>query len=309
MNLKDKKFLIVIAGPTGIGKTGLSINIAGKLHAEIISADSRQFYRELGIGAAAPTTEQLEAVKHHCVGNKSVKDYYSIYKFEQDVLDILQNIYLKSDTAIMTGGSGLYIDAVCKGVDDIPDIDESIRKDVLHKYREEGVEGIRFEIKKLDPDYYDIADLKNPKRLIRALEVCKMTGKAFSSFRTGLSVKRTFNIIQIGLNRDRKELYDLINLRVDNMINKGLVKEAKALFEHRGLNSLNTVGYKELFPYFEGVYSLERAIDLIKRNSRRYAKRQLTWFNKNKNIRWFHPDDQEGILDYLSLVTGHSSLS
>ncbi len=299
MSILDNKYLIVIVGPTGIGKTELSIKIASRLQTEIVSADSRQFYKDLKIGTAAPTAEQLATIRHHCIGNKSAEDYYSIYMFEQDVLNILAKLYLDSDFAIMTGGSGLYIDAVCKGVDDIPDIDDKIRNDILQKYKEEGIEGLRFEIKRLDPEYYEEADLRNPKRLIRALEVCIMTGKPFSAFHKGIEVSRPFKILWIGLNRDRQELYDLINLRVDTMIKNGLLEEVKSLSKYRNLNALNTVGYKELFPYFDGEYSIERAIELIKRNSRRYAKRQLTWFNRNDEIRWFHPDNSEGILEYI----------
>ena len=295
----DNKYLFVIVGPTGIGKTELSIGIAEKLKTEIISADSRQFYRELKIGTAAPDSGQLKKIKHHFIGNRSIAEYYSIFMFEQDVLKILDNLYSKYGSVIMTGGSGLYIDAVCSGVDDIPDIEEQIREEILKKYEKEGIEGLRFDIKKLDPYFYDSADLKNPKRLMRALEVCVMTGKPFSSFRKGSLVKRPFNIKLIGLNRDREELYNIINKRVDKMIEEGLIEEAKEFYSKKHLNSLNTVGYKELFPFFDGEYPIDRAIELIKRNSRRYAKRQLTWFNKNKNIKWFHPDDEEDIIEYI----------
>jgi len=299
MTSLKNKYLIVISGPTGIGKTGLSINIAKNLETEIISADSRQFYKELKIGTAAPSSEQLSEVNHYCIGNKSINDYYSIYKFEQDVLNILEKLFNKSNTVILTGGSGLYIDAVCLGVDDIPDIDETIRLKVLKKYEEEGIEGLRFDLKTLDPEFYVKADLRNPKRMMRALEVCLMTGKPFSGFRKGLETKRNFKTIWIGLNRDRDELYHIINERVDKMIDDGLVDEAKKFHPLKHLNSLNAVGYKELFGYFDGDYSLEKAIELIKRNSRRYAKRQLTWFNKNKNISWFHPDESHNIINYI----------
>jgi len=302
MNNSARKFLIVVVGPTGIGKTELCINLAIKLNTEIISADSRQFYRELQIGTAAPTIEQLSRVNHHCVGNKSITDYYSIFKFEQDVLGILDNLFTGTRNVILTGGSGLYVDAVCSGVDDIPDIDDDIRLAVLKKFNEEGIEGIRFEIRRLDPEYYNSADLKNPKRLIRALEVCLMTGRPYSSFRTGKIVKRPFEIIWLGLNRERSELYEIINHRVDKMFEEGLLDEARSLEKHKKLNSLNTVGYKELFPYLDGDYSLDKAVELIKRNSRRYAKRQLTWFNKNKLIKWFHPDEINNIIKYIDNI-------
>lgn len=277
----------------------MSIRIAREVDTEIISADSRQFYRELKIGTAAPSLDQLSKVNHHCVGNKSVNDYYSIYMFEQDVLNILESLFNKSDSVIMTGGSGLYIDALCSGVDDIPDIDETIRLRVLKKYEEEGIEGLRFDLKTLDHEFYEKADLRNPKRLMRALEVCLKTGKPFSSFRKGFQTDRNFIPIWIGLNRDRKELYEIINKRVDKMLENGLVDEAREFYPLKHLNSLNTVGYKELFGYFDGELTLEKAIELIKRNSRRYAKRQLTWFNKNKKITWFHPDEFSNIINHI----------
>ena len=296
-----KKKLIVILGPTGIGKTDLSILLAQKLNTEIISADSRQFFRELKIGTAVPDDKQLKAVKHHFIANKSIHDYYNASSFEFEVIDLLKNLFKEKNQVLMVGGSGMYINAVCWGIDDLPDIDMKIRTKLIKKYETEGIESLRFELKKLDPDYYAIADLKNPKRLLKALEITIQTGKPYSSFRTQSTKKRDFSILKIGLTMERDKLYKRIEQRVDNMIEEGLVEEAKQFLAYKQLNSLNTVGYKELFPYFEGEYSLERAIELIKRNSRRYAKRQLSWFNRDKEINWFHPDEREKILDFIQI--------
>ncbi|MCF6240368.1 MAG: tRNA (adenosine(37)-N6)-dimethylallyltransferase MiaA [Bacteroidales bacterium] len=295
----DNKTLIVIVGPTGIGKTDLGIYLAQKLDTEIISADSRQFFRELKIGTAVPDAEQLKAVKHHFIGNKSIHDYYNASSFEFEVIDLLKKRFVEKNHMIMLGGSGMYVDAVCKGIDDLPEIDMEIRNSLIKKFETEGIESLRFELKRLDPDYYAIADLKNPKRLLKALEITLQTGKPYSTFRTKTTKKRDFKIIKIGLNMDREKLYKRIEERVDKMIESGLVNEAKQFIRYKHLNSLNTVGYKELFPYFDGEYSLERAIELIKRNSRRYAKRQLSWFNRDKEIRWFQPDEAEKILNFV----------
>jgi tRNA dimethylallyltransferase len=295
----NNKSLIVIIGPTGIGKTDLSIFLAQKLATEIISADSRQFFRELKIGTAVPDDEQLQAVKHHFIGNKSIHDYYNASSFEFEVIDLLKKLFKTKNQVIMVGGSGMYVDAVCKGIDDLPEIDMEIREQLIKKFETEGIESLRFELKRLDPDYYAIADLKNPKRLLKALEITLQTGKPYSSFRTKTTKKRDFNIIKIGLNIEREKLYERIEQRVDKMIENGLVNEAKQFLAFKHLNSLNTVGYKELFPYLEGKYSLERAVELIKRNSRRYAKRQLSWFNRDKEINWFRPDEREKILNFI----------
>lgn len=294
-----KKNLIVILGPTGIGKTDLSINIAKMLETVIISSDSRQLYKELKIGTAVPTEEQLNAVKHYMIGNKSIFDYYSAGKYELEVLEILKTIFKTKDNALLVGGSGMYIDAICKGIDDLPDIKQDIRKDLCKRYDSEGIESLRFDLKRLDPEFYNIVDLRNSKRILKALEVCIQTGKTYSSFRTETKKARDFNIIKIGLNKDREELYQQIEKRVDIMFKDGLLDEAKGFLGHKDLNSLNTVGYKEIFPYFNNEYSLEEVIRLIKRNSRRYAKRQMTWFKKDEEINWFNPENEQEITEFI----------
>ncbi len=295
-----QKLLIVIVGPTAVGKTDLSIDFAKNYNAEIISADSRQFYKELSIGTAVPTNDQLNSVKHNFIHNKSIHEYYNAYKYEQDVIEFLQQYYKTHDKAIMTGGSGMYIDAVCNGIDLIPDIDDKLRNSLIERMENEGVESLRFELKKLDPEFYKLVDLKNKQRILRALEVCIQTGKPFSSFRTKSKKEREFKIIKIGLNRDREELYDRINHRVDIMIESGLVKEARSVEQYKNAYALKTVGYRELFAHFNGEYDLNKAIELIKRNTRHFARRQLTWFNKDKEIVWFHPDDKSEILEQIS---------
>ncbi len=301
----NNKTLIVIVGPTGIGKTDLSIFLAQKLATEIISADSRQFFRELKIGTAVPDDEQLQEVKHHFIGNKSIQEYYNASSFEFEVIDLLKKLFKTKNQVIMVGGSGMYVDAVCKGIDDLPEIDMEIRKQLIKKFETEGIESLRFELKRLDPDYYAVADLKNPKRLLKALEITLQTGQPYSTFRTQSIKKRDFKILKIGLNIEREKLYERIEERVDKMIENGLVDEAQLFLPFKHLNSLNTVGYKELFPYMEGAYPLERAVELIKRNSRRYAKRQLSWFNRDKEINWFRPDEREKILEFInSYISG-----
>lgn len=294
-----KKILIVLLGPTGVGKTDISIDIASHSGCEIISADSRQFYKEMKIGTAVPSPDQLSLINHHFIGFLSVKDYYSSSLFERDVLKILPSLFEKKNTVIMTGGSGMYIDAVCNGIDNIPDVDPEIREKYTKKYREAGIEGLRIELKLLDPEHYDKVDLKNPKRIIRALEICGSTGRPYSSFLTKKTRERDFKIIKVGINRPREELYQRINLRVDEMIRLGLEDEVKSLLDYKGLNSLNSVGYRELFDYFEGKTTREKAIDLIKRNTRRYAKRQMTWWGKDKEIRWFMADQKKEIISFI----------
>jgi len=294
------KTLIVTTGPTGIGKTDLSIELAQRLKTFIISSDSRQIYKELKIGVARPSEEDLAKVKHYMIADKSIYDYYSAGKYELEVLDILKDTFKEKETALLVGGSGMYIDAVCKGIDALPDADPEIRKNLNEKLEKEGIESLRFDLKKLDSEHYQIVDLNNPKRILRAVEVCIQTGKTYTSFLTKPKKKRDFNILKIGLERDRDELYGRIDRRVDIMIKEGLIAEAEKYYKDRHLNSLNTVGYKELFAYFEGEYNLEEAIRLIKRNSRRYAKRQITWFKRDKEIHWFHPDDKQVIFDYIS---------
>lgn len=298
-----KNILIVILGPTGVGKTDLAIDIAAFFGSEIISADSRQFYREMKIGTAVPPDCHLKRINHHFIGFLSVKDYFSSSLYERAVIKLLPSLFHKNRIVIMTGGSGLYIDAVCKGIDDIPDIDPEIREKYNLKYKAEGIESLRRTLKVVDPDFYARVDLRNPKRIIRALEVFDSTGRRFSDFLTSKHVKRDFNIIKIGLRRERKDLYNRLNQRVDEMIGNGLEQEARSLFDLRHLNPLKSVGYRELFQYFEGSISREKAIELIKRNSRRYAKRQMTWWSRDEEITWYHPDQVNDILVYLKEKT------
>ena len=295
--------LVVLLGPTGVGKTDLSVEIASRLGCEIISCDSRQFYREMSIGTCVPSPGQTEAVKHHFVGFKSINDYYSASLFERDVLQLLPALFRPGGIVIMTGGSGMYIDAVCKGFDDIPDTDPEVRERISKRYREEGIESLRVSLKLLDPDHYRVVDLRNAKRIIRALEICETTGKPYSSFIKNRRTVRDFRTIKIGLNRPREELFGMINHRVDGMIINGLEEEARSLYDMRHLNALNTVGYREFFDYFDGRLSREKAIELIKRNTRRYAKRQMTWWARDKEITWFHPGDRDKILDFIERKT------
>ncbi len=294
-----KKTLVILLGPTGVGKTELCLSLAEELNTEIVSCDSRQFFRELKIGTAAPTEAQMQRVKHHLVGNLSIFDYYSCGRFEIDALKKLDELFLSKDVVLMTGGSMLYIDAICKGIDDIPNVDQELRDSLHERYANEGIDNILSELKLLDPEYYDLVDKKNHKRIIHALEICLTSGKTFSSFRKETAKARPFDIIKIGLNLPREELYDRINKRVDIMFEEGLLEEAKKFYPHRNLNSLNTVGYKELFEYFDGNWELDFAKNMIKQNSRRYAKKQLTWFNRDKDINWFRPDQQKEILSFL----------
>ncbi len=298
-----EKTLIVTAGPTGIGKTDLSIKLALALNTYIISADSRQIYKELNIGVARPSEKDLAKVKHFMIANKSIFDYYSAGKYELETLDILKNIFKEKNTALLVGGSGMYIDAVCNGIDALPDADPEIRKYLTEKYKKEGIESLRFDLKKLDPEHYEKADLNNPKRLLRAVEVCIQTGKTYSSFLTKQNKKRNFKILKICLKRDREDLYERINRRVDLMTKEGLIDEARSLHKFKNLNSLNTVGYKELFDYFDKKHDLEEAIRLIKRNSRRYAKRQISWFKRNNDYNYFSPEDTNKILNFIKRNT------
>jgi len=296
--------LIVILGPTGVGKTELSIELAEHFTTEIISCDSRQFYREMVIGTSAPSEEQLRRVKHHFVRFIPVTEYYSASIYERDVLKLLPELFSRYPVVIMTGGSGLYADAVCRGIDDIPDVDPAAREKYWNLYKEEGIESLRIALRMLDPDYYRVVDLKNHRRIIRALEICETTGRPYSSFLKKEKPRRDFRIVKIGLERPRSELYRRINDRVDRMISEGLVEEAHTLLKYRHLNALQTLGYKELFEYFDGKIPLETAVDLIKRNSRRYAKRQITWWARDKEIKWFNPSQKDHIIMYLESETG-----
>ena len=294
-----EKTLIVITGPTAVGKTALCLDVAKHFHIPIINADSRQIFRELKIGTAPPTEAQMQQVHHDFVGILGLDDYYSASLFEQQVLELLGRQFLSSDYALMAGGSMMYIDAVCDGIDDIPTIDDQTRTTMKQRLADEGLEALCEELRQRDPEYYEIVDRQNPRRVVHALEICLMTGKTYTSFRKREKRQRPFNIIKIGLNRPREELYDRINRRVDQMMADGLLEEAKALYPKRNLNALNTVGYKELFDYIDGRWPLEEAVERIKGNTRRYARKQLTWFKKDENIRWFHPDETETIIKYI----------
>ncbi|HSF55596.1 MAG TPA: tRNA (adenosine(37)-N6)-dimethylallyltransferase MiaA [Algoriphagus sp.] len=297
--MADKKKLILVVGPTAVGKTDLCLNLAKKFKTEIVSCDSRQFYREMNLGTAKPTQEELSQVSHHLINSLSVEEDYDVRKFENDALCILEGIFSRNPIAIMTGGSGLYADAITKGLDEIPDVDPEIRKRIISEFEENGLEWLQSQIEKVDPEYFDQVDRQNPQRLMRALEVYLGTGLKFSSFRIKKTATRPFQIIKIGLDRDREELYRRIDLRMDQMIEAGLFEEAEALFDKRHLNALQTVGYSEIFGYLEGKYDKGEAIRLLKRNSRRYAKRQLTWFRRDSEIHWFHPDQQVEIISWL----------
>ena len=299
MFLKMAKTVFILLGPTGVGKTDLSIRIAQDLNTEIVSCDSRQFFKEMPIGTAAPTQEQLSKVKHHFIGHLSIFDYYSCGKFEMDALEKFEELFKTHDEILMTGGSMLYIDAVCNGIDDLPDVDQELRDSLNERYAQEGIEGIRAELKILDPVYYQKIDPKNHNRIIHAVEICLTAGKPYSEIRNEKKKDRHFNIMKIGLKRDREELYARINERVKIMIQQGLEEEARSLYAHKNLNALNTVGYKEMFTYFDGTWNLERAIEMIQQNTRHYAKKQLSWFNRDSEITWFHPSQEEEIMNFI----------
>ncbi len=291
--------LIVLLGPTGVGKTELSLRVASHVGSPIISADSRQLYKELVIGTAAPTAEQLARVKHYFVGTLSLTDYYNASQFEEEVLICLENLFQSTSNVVMTGGSMMYIDAVCNGIDELPTVSQEIRTNLMKRFEVEGLDPIREDLKRLDPQHYNEVDLNNYKRVIHALEICLMTGRPYSELRTNTKKTRPFRIIKIGLTRDREELCDRINARVDQMMRDGLLEEARHVYPYKHLNSLNTVGYKEMFNYLDGEWPLDFAIEKIKRNSRVYARKQMTWFKRDKEINWFHPDNIEGILTFL----------
>jgi len=303
------KSLVVLIGPTGVGKTELSLDLAERLNSPVISCDSRQLYKGLTVGTAAPTQEQLQRVKHYFISTLDLTDYYSASQYEEDALTLISQLHTSHDTLLMTGGSMMYIDAICNGIDEIPTIDEELRKELFELYEKEGLTPIRNRLKLLDPVFYNQVDLKNYKRVIHALEVCLMTGKPYSSLRTGTKKERPFKIIKIGLKRDREELYERINLRVDEMMKNGLLEEAREVYPFRSLNSLNTVGYKELFQYFDGNCNLDFAIEKIKQNTRIYSRKQMTWFKRDKEITWFSPSDAELLLHFVQFrhLSSHPS--
>ena len=291
--------LIVIVGPTGVGKTALCIDVAKQLDTVIINADSRQMFKEIPIGTAAPTDDEQNMVKHYFIGNLSIKDYFNASMFENEVITLLGRLFHEKDVVILSGGSMMYVDAVCNGIDDIPTVNEHIRNLVKEDYERHGLSEMQNKLKELDPEYYSIVDKNNPKRVIHAVEICLSTGRTYTSFRTNIKKERPFRIIKIGLTRERGELYGRIDERVENMIASGLIDEARRMHLYKGLNALNTVGYKELFDYFDGNCTLEEAIFRIKCNTHKYCRNQLTWFKRDKDIRWFSPDNVEEIINYI----------
>ena len=291
--------LVILLGPTAVGKTELSLRLADCFHSPILSCDSRQLYRDLPIGTAAPTADQLARAHHYFIGTLGLEDYYSAAQYEQDALAVLAQEFQTHDTLVMTGGSMMYIDAVCEGIDDIPTVDDETRNLLKQRYAAEGLEPLQKELRLLDPEYYAACDIRNTKRVIHALEICYMTGRTYTSFRVRAKKQRPFRILKVGLCRERADLFDRINRRVTQMADQGLVEEARRVLPYRHCNSLNTVGYKEIFQYLDGEWSLDFALEKIRRNTRVYAKKQMTWFKKDEATRWFHPNDEAGILRYL----------
>lgn len=298
--------LFVLLGPTGIGKTALSIDIARYIGSPIISADSRQIYKELPIGTAAPTEEQLASVKHYFIATQSITDYYSASIFEEEAISLINKLHIKQPQLLLCGGSMMYIDAVCKGIDEMPTVTPEIREALWNQYNTEGLAPILEELRISDPVHYEEVDRKNYRRVIHAVEMCRMTGKPYSAFRTQQVKKRPFKICKIGLARERSELFNRINDRAEEMIGDGWIEEAKRVYPMRHLNALNTVGYKELFAYFDGIYLLDEAIEKIRRNTRIYARKQMTWFKRDTEIRWFHPDNKDDIIAYINKVSNAS---
>lgn len=294
------KYLVVVTGPTGIGKTAVAIQVARYFQSEIVSCDSRQIYRELNIGTAVPTAEELSAVPHHFIHSHSISDDYNASRYENEALELIDKLFRNHKILLLVGGSMMYVDAVCKGIDTMPDADPEVRARLKEQLENEGLESLRHQLKMLDPEYYKTVDLKNPNRIIHALEITIQTGKPYSSFRTETAKERPFKIVKIGLNCGREELHLRINKRVDQMIDSGLIEEAQKYYPQKNLNALNTVGYRELFSYFDGEITKEKAIELIKRNSRRYARKQLTWFRRDEEIKWFESGDSDKIIAYLS---------
>jgi len=294
------KTLIVITGPTAVGKTDLCLDIAKYFGIPIINADSRQIYREIKIGTAAPTEEQLQQVRHYFVGTQALTDYYSASIYEQEVMSLLSTLFQASDYALLSGGSMMYIDAVCNGIDDIPTVDDETRNTLKKRLADEGLESLCEQLRILDPEHYEVVDRMNPRRVVHALEICLMTGRTYTSFRTNERKERPFKIIKIGLNRDREIIYERINRRVDSMMEQGFLDEARSVYPLRHLNALNTVGYKELFTYLDGTWSLDEAVERIKGNTRRYARKQLTWYKKDPLVTWFSPDEKQLILNHIT---------
>ena len=291
--------LVILLGPTGVGKTELSLRVAEHFGSPIISSDSRQLYKDLPIGTAAPTVEQMARVRHYMVGTLSLTDYYSASSFEEDVMSLLRELHQTHPTVVMTGGSMMYIDAVCKGIDDIPTVRDDIRTWMKQRLEDEGLEALVEELHKMDPEHWAIVDKKNPRRVVHALEICHQTGKTYTSFRVAEKKQRPFRIIKIGLNRDRAELYDRINQRVLMMMEDGLEAEARSVYPHKGLTALRTVGYKEMFAYFDGEIDKDEAIRQIQSHSREYMRKQLTWFKRDAEIHWYHPDQQDEIIRFI----------
>lgn len=291
--------LIVVTGPTAVGKTALTIEIAKHYGIPIINADSRQIYQELKIGTASPTAEQMQQVKHYFVGTKSITDYYNASMYEQEVVQLLEKLFVDSPVQLLTGGSMMYIDAVCNGIDDIPTVRDDIRQEMKRRYAEEGLDALCEDLKRLDPEHWAVVDRKNYRRVIHALEICYQTGQTYTSFRKQEKKLRPFRIVKIGLNREREELYTRINQRVDQMMADGLLDEVRQMADKRQHNALNTVGYKEMFNYLDGTWTLEEAIERMKGNTRRYARKQLTWYKRDEEMRWFHPDEKDCILNYI----------
>jgi len=293
------KTLVVLTGPTGIGKTSVGIKIAQHFNTEIVSSDSRQIYRELSIGTAVPAEEELKAVQHHFIQSHSITDNYNASRYETEALDLLEELFKRKDIVLMVGGSMMYIDAICKGIDIMPDADPEIRASLKKELETNGLESLRLQLKTLDPEYYKSVDLKNPNRIIHALEISIQTGKPYSSFRSNKAKSRPFSIVKIALNCDREILHNRINQRVDKMVDAGLESEARSVYPQKQLNALNTVGYREWFAHFDGDITREKAIELIKRNSRRYARKQITWFRNDETVQWFSPDQAIEIIEYI----------
>ncbi|MCW3071438.1 MAG: miaA [Bacteroidetes bacterium] len=303
--MKTNKHLIVVTGPTAIGKTALGVLLAKTFHTVVLSADSRQFFREMSIGTAKPSAEEMQGIPHYFIDSHSVAEPYNVGKYETEAIALLEKLFAEHDVVIMVGGSGLYIDAVCRGFDELPEADEAIRQQIDELLEKEGIEALQEKLKQLDPVYYAQVDLKNPQRLSRALEVCISSGKPYSALRKGKIKTRNFDCIKIGLDTSRELLYERINNRVDKMMSEGLPEEVRSLLPFKTANALQTVGYKELFDHIEGKSGLQSAIDLIKQNTRKFAKRQLTWFRRDAAIKWFEPAETEKIIEYIKTTIDH----